>query len=102
MASLQYFAKKHRAILFLPIFLLLASSAYSQTGLSLASGTAVQGGSVSLNLSLNASTASSLQWTLSYAPGDIISVSVAPGTALTAAGKTIQCSTGTGATICLA
>ena len=70
--------------------------------MSLASGTAVQGGSVSLNLSLSASSASALQWTLSYAAANVTSVSVAAGPALTAAGKTIQCRTTTGATVCLA
>src|SRR5437016_5865615 len=103
MALFQYLAKKHQTSLFLLFFFFLISgSAYSQISLSLASGTAVQGGSVSLNLSLSASTASALQWTLSYAAADVASVSVAAGPALTAAGKTIQCSTGIGSTICLA
>ena len=100
-ALLQYLTKKHQTSLFL-LFFLIAGSAYSQTSLSLASGTAVQGSSLSLNLSLSASTASALQWTLSYAAANVTSVSVAAGPALTAAGKTIQCSTGTGATVCLA
>src|SRR2546426_6981949 len=103
MALFQYLAKKHPISLFLLFsFFLIGGSAYSQTSLSLASGTAVQGGSVSLNLSLTASTASALQWTLSYAAANITSVSVAAGPALTAAGKTIQCSAGTGVYICLA
>src|SRR6266571_7584120 len=102
MPLLQYFAKKHhRSLFLLSFFFLIGGSAYSQTGLSLASGTAVQGSSVSLNLSLSASTASALEWTLFYPAANVTSVSVAAGPALPA-GKTIQCGTGTGATVCLA
>jgi chitodextrinase len=87
----------------LVLFLLSGSLAFGQaSSLSLASGTAVQGGSISLNLSLSASTASALQWTLSYAAANVTSVSVAAGPVLTAAGKTIQCRTTTGSTLCLA
>src|SRR5262249_9781041 len=42
------------------------------------------------------------QWTLSYAPGDVVSVNVAPGTVLAAAGKTVSCASKTGSTRCLA
>ena len=101
MALLQYLANKNPISLFL-LFLSISGSAFSQTSLSLASGSAVQGGSVSLNLSLSASTASALQWTLSYAPANVTSVSVAAGPVLTAAAKTIQCSTSPAATVCLA
>src|ERR1700730_17066379 len=102
MALLQHFARKHQTSLFLLFFFaLIGGSAYGQTGLSLASGTAVQGGSVSLNLSLSVSSASALQWTLSYAAANVTSVSVAAGPVLTAAGKTIQCRTVTGSTVCM-
>ena len=100
MPLLQYLTKKHQTSLFL-LFFLIGGSAYSQTSLSLASGTAAQGGSVSLNLSLSASTASAVQWTLSYAAANVTSVSVAAGPALPA-GKTILCGAVTGATVCLA
>jgi len=83
MLLLQYLAKKHQISLFL--LFLTGGSAYSQTSLSLASGTAPQGGSISLNLSVSGSTASALQWTLSYSAADVASVSVAAGAALTAA-----------------
>jgi chitodextrinase len=99
---LEYFAQKHLTSLFLLFFFLIGGSAYSQTSLSLASGTAAPGGSLALNLSLSASTASALEWTLSYAAADVTSVTVAAGPALAAAGKTIQCSTGAGSTVCLA
>src|SRR5947207_7024635 len=101
MALFQYLAKKHQTSLFL-LFFLISGAAYSQTSLSLASGTAVQGGSVSLNLSLSASTSSAVQWTLSYSAADVASVSVAGGPVLTSAGKTAQCRTTSNAIICLA
>src|SRR5437016_8258382 len=99
MCLLQYIAKKHVGLFLL---FLTGGFAFSQTSLSLASGTAPQGGSVSLNLSLTSSTAAALQWTFSYAAADIASFSVAAGPALTAANKSMQCSTGTGSTVCLA
>src|SRR5678815_714068 len=102
MVLFQRFAKQHATSLSLLFCFLTGGSAYGQTNLSLASGTAVQGGSVSLNLSVSASTAAALQWTLSYAAANVASVSVAAGPALTAAGKTIQCSPITGATVCMA
>ena len=72
--------------------------------LSLASGSTVKGGSLSLNLSLNAvaSTPTGLQWTISYPPADITSVRSVAGPALTAANKTLTCSVGTGSVTCLA
>src|SRR4029077_1239063 len=93
---LEYFAQKHLTSLFLLFFFLTGGSAYSQTSLSLASGTAAPASSLALNLSLSASTASALVWTLSDPPADVTSLTVTAGPALTAAGKTIQCSTGTG------
>jgi uncharacterized protein (TIGR03437 family) len=85
--------------------LLLSSSAYAQgPSLSLASGSAPIGGSVSLNLSLNAGASSpaALQWTLSYVPSGISSLSMVAGPALTAAGKTLNCNSSSGSVICLA
>ncbi|HTX35795.1 MAG TPA: putative Ig domain-containing protein, partial [Bryobacteraceae bacterium] len=43
-----------------------------------------------------------LQWTLTYPSSDITSFSVAAGSALTAAGKTLSCGSGTGQVICVA
>jgi hypothetical protein len=101
MAFIQRSAKQ-RIILFL-LFLLSGSFAFSQTTLNVASGSAVQGGSVPLNVSLTASISpAALQWTVSYAPGDVASVSIAAGAALTAAGKTITCNAISGSTTCVA
>ena len=80
-------------------------SAFGQSSsLSLASATAVQGGSVSLALSLNASSASvpaASQWTVQYAPGDITATTIYAGPALTAAGKTLSCASSSGSLTCL-
>ena len=85
--------------------LLLGSSAYAQgPSLSLASGSAVKGGTLSLNLSLNAAAnaPAGLQWTISYAPADITSLSAVAGPALTAAGEALNCISGGGSLTCLA
>src|SRR6266567_7477043 len=85
--------------------LLITSSAHSQSAsLSLASASTAPGGSVSLNLSLNGSSGmpAGLQWTLSYASSDVLSVSIAAGPALTAASKSLTCSPKSGSVTCLA
>src|ERR1700683_5222029 len=89
-------------IIFL-LFFLLGGAAYSQTSLSLSSGSAVQGGSAALNLFLTASTVpAALEWTLSYSH-DVASISIAAGPALTTESKTIQCSSiVAGSTECVA
>ena len=43
-----------------------------------------------------------MQWTLSYSASDIVSVNISAGAALTAVGKTVTCSSGTGSVTCLA
>ncbi len=87
-------------------FLLAGLSASAQTtSLSLASGSAVQGSSLSLNLSLTTSggsAPSALQWTLGYSPGSIGSINVAAGPALTPAGWTLTCQASSGTVICIA
>jgi hypothetical protein len=89
-------------IVLLLLTLLAGSSASAQT-LSLASGSAVKGGSISLNLSLNAgaSTPAGLQWTLSYPSSEITSFSMAAGPVLAAAGKSLSCAPGAGTIRCL-
>jgi len=81
-------------------------SAFGQaSSLTLASAPAVQGGSVSLALSLNASPGSvpaASQWTVQYAPGDIAATTIYAGPALTAAGKTLSCASSSGSVMCLA
>jgi uncharacterized protein (TIGR03437 family) len=84
---------------------LLAGYGYAQSpSLSLASGSAVKGATLSLNLSLNAATSApaGLQWTLSYTPADVASLNLVAGPVLTAAGKTLNCSAGVGSVTCLA
>src|SRR5579871_3209537 len=95
---------KHLMVALLPV-LLSGRLAYAQgPSLSLASGSTVKGSALSLNLSLNAgsSAPAGLQWTLSYAPSDISSLTMSAGSALTAAGKTLSCNAGTGSVMCLA
>jgi uncharacterized protein (TIGR03437 family) len=85
--------------------LLAVGWAHAQnTSLTLASGSAVKGGVLSLNLSLSAaaSAPAGLEWTLSYPASDVVSLSMAAGPALSAAGKTLNCSSAVGAVTCLA
>ena len=86
-------------------FLLLGQFASAQApSLSLASGSALKGTSLSLNLSLSAATnaPASLQWTVSYPPAAVSSVSIAAGSALTSAGDTLTCAPGSGTLTCMA
>ena len=92
----------------LTILLLLVplTPAFGQsTSLALSSGTTGLNGTVSLNLSLTSPATnipSGIQWTLSYTAGDVASVSIAAGPALTAANKTLNCNTIKGSSTCLA
>ena len=76
-----------------------------QAALSLSSATSVPGGTVSLNISLantgGAQTAA-VEWTMGYAVSNVTSVSVAAGASLTAAGKSVTCSSNSTGTICVA
>jgi hypothetical protein len=72
--------------------------------LTLSSGGASPGGSVSLsvNLALNGGIQpSSVQWTLNYPAEDFDSVQLSASPATTIAGKSIQCIASTGSTSCL-
>jgi uncharacterized protein (TIGR03437 family) len=93
----------YRTLLSLAALLAISSSAYGQTTLSLGSGSATRGGSVSLNLSLNTSGSApaGVQWTVSYPASDVASVSATAGAALTAAGKSLSCNASGGTIICL-
>jgi hypothetical protein len=76
-----------------------------QAAIALDSGTAVPGGTVSLNLALTASgdaLPTAVQWTLNYPSSVVVSVSVAAGSSLTQAAKSLTCSSTTGATTCSA
>ena len=69
--------------------------------LSLSSGSASPGGSVQLNISLEASgdLPTSAQWTLNYSTTDFTSAMVAAGSGV--ANKTLSCISGTGTATCL-
>src|SRR5580658_3128710 len=80
-------------IVFILILLFSPWIAVAQGSLILASGAAVAGSPVSLNLSLSSpsgTTVAALEWTLTY-PATVSNLSVAAGPALTAAGKTLAC-----------
>ena len=83
-----------------------AAAASLSGGLSLAlsNATVPPGGTANLDLSLNAGAtagAASLQWTLAYSPADLSSVTVTPSGAVTAAGKSLMCTTDVGAIRCI-
>jgi hypothetical protein len=90
-----------------PAILLTLSStiAFGQTdSLTLSSGVVSPGGTTSLNLSLAAVAGSSpagVQWTFSYSPSAIVSLSVSAGAAATAAGKSVSCAGSPGTYMCL-
>ncbi len=68
--------------------------AFGQDTLALSSGSGVQGGAVTLNLSLSSPAGSApagVQWTLTYAAGNIATISAVASPSATAAGKTIAC-----------
>src|SRR5205814_3454216 len=70
-----------------------------QVSLSLSSGSASSGSTVTLSIAMesngNAQPAS-LQWSMGYAPSDVDEVTVVPGPAALAAGKSVSCSSGGG------
>jgi trimeric autotransporter adhesin len=73
------------------------------SSLSLSSGSVLEGGSLSLNLTLNGSggAPAGLQWTFSFVPSDAASVVVAAGAALGSANKTLTCNSVSGSVTCL-
>jgi hypothetical protein len=84
---------------------LLASAAAAQDSLSLSVGSAPPGGSVALNLTLNAASGgdpAAIQWTFAYSPTDVNSVAVSAGPAATGANKSISCAAGSGTYTCVA
>ena len=75
-----------------------------QATISLNSGSSAPGGTAHLNVSLasGGTQVSAVQWTMTYSPSDVASISVATGPAASAAGKTIACSSTTSSTTCIA
>src|ERR1700693_2178714 len=97
-----------RGFVFAIVSLILARAAFGQSGpdsLALSSGTAVSNGRVALSLSLSSpagSETSAVEWTLTYPPANVASISVSPGAAATAAGKTLNCYGASGTYTCVA
>ena len=100
------FASGFSPALLLPLF---AAPLLGQTGatiaLSLDPAAAAPATSVSFNMNVavpSTGAPAGLQWTLSYASGDVASLSIVPGPSLTAAGKNLVCKTTSSSTMCLA
>jgi hypothetical protein len=76
------------------LFILCATASWLQaSSLTLGTGASIPSGTVSLPLSWTADggSVSSLQWTLTFSPGDFSGIQIMPGPAATQAGKSIQC-----------
>ncbi len=87
----------------LPLLFLFVNVGFGQVVLSLESGPAEPGSTVSLNLTLSPdqTTVAGLQWTLGYSTNDIAAIQVAISPAAAAAGQTLICANQTGAVKCL-
>src|SRR4051794_27262442 len=75
----------------------------AQSALTLSSSSA-SGGSASLALSLvsaGGAQPAALQWTLNYAPADVLSISAVAGAAAVAAGKSITCASSASSYTCI-
>src|SRR5216683_6897538 len=75
-----------------------------QVTVSLGSGSAVPGGTVDVDVSLVSSGGASpaaVQWTMSYSSSAVIDVSVVTGSGPRTKGKSVTCSSTSGATTCL-
>jgi hypothetical protein len=86
------------------VLFLAAGSAFGQDALSLSSGSAVAGQTISLDLSLTAPAGggpAGLEWTIGYPAATFSSVMVVAGPAAVAAGKSVSCSGGSGSYTCM-
>jgi len=86
------------------VLLATCGGAWGQDTLALSSAAATAGGTVTLNLTLNAPGTpqpAGVQWTLAYSTADFASISVAAGPAATAASKSVSCNAGSGSYDCL-
>src|SRR5580693_3609217 len=90
------------------ILAIAARASFGQAGpdsLSLSSGAAASNGAAALNMALTSpagSAPAAIQWTLTYPPANVVSISVNSGPALTAAGKALNCFGGSGTFSCVA
>ncbi len=86
------------------VLTLAAPAVAQQATLSLSSGSSVPGGSISLDVSLTTSGGAqhaAVQWTMTYPPSAVATVSVAAGASATAAGKTLSCAGTSGNMECI-
>ena len=85
--------------------LLMVPVAFAQTGIKVVPGTAVAGGSGSASITINSpsstSDPSALEWTLTYSTSALSGMKLTAGTALSSAGKSLSCSSGTGQVRCI-
>lgn len=87
--------------LILGLTLLARGIASAQVTLSMDSGNAVAGTSTKLDLSMSGSQPAALQWSLTYPTSTISSVIFSASPTAQAAGKTLNCATGTGFVSCV-
>jgi hypothetical protein len=94
-----------RVVICHSLILLAASQSFGQpVAISLSSATTIPGSSTALTISTSAGGGvqpATVQWTLQY-PADVTGVVVSPGPSAANSGKTITCSYGVSAAICLA
>ncbi len=81
-----------------------SSAAVAQTTLSVVPGSAIAGGTGSLNISIASTsgyTPAALEWTFAYSASTLGNIKVQAGAAATAAGKAVECVFSTGSVRCL-
>ena len=88
---------------FLLVLILPAVGFCQKVALSLGSGSATPGSTLTLDLTISSQQAlpAGVEWTLTYWPVDVASVQVAPGPAALAAGKSVWCQGGAGTYTCI-
>ena len=69
--------------------------------LSVSAGSGSPGTTVGLSIALNGAAPAGLEWTLNYSTADITSATLAVGSAATAAGKQLSCTSNAGSSTCL-
>src|SRR5262252_4279735 len=90
--------------LFLIISFIACDVIYGQPSLTLSSGIAAAGGSVTLSVSLSSppgSEPAALQWTTAYPASSMAPATALAGPSTTATGKTLSCSNSSGAYTCV-
>lgn len=93
-----------RPSIFLISYSIIQAYAAAQSTLNLSSTSTPAGGAVILNLSLSSpagSEPSAIQWTMDYPPAALSNVSVVSGSALSSAGKSLQCEPTSGSYTCI-